>query len=37
VPRAWREEFDGLKLIRPIVYRKPVREPAAKIEADDEE
>ncbi len=23
VPRAWREEFDGIKPIRPIVYRKP--------------
>lgn len=27
VPRAWREEFDGLKPIRPIVYRRaPKRE-----------
>ncbi|MGO9058893.1 MAG: hypothetical protein ACLQU2_16100 [Candidatus Binataceae bacterium] len=23
VPRAWREEFDNIKPIRPIVYRKP--------------
>jgi hypothetical protein len=23
VPRAWREEFDGLRPIKPIVYRKP--------------
>jgi len=23
VPRAWREAFDGLRPIRPIVYRKP--------------
>jgi hypothetical protein len=23
VPRAWREEFDGLKPIRPIAYKKP--------------
>jgi hypothetical protein len=23
VPRAWREEFDGIKRIRPIAYRKP--------------
>jgi len=27
-PRAWREEFDGLKPIRPIAYKKP----AAKTE-----
>jgi hypothetical protein len=23
IPRSWREEFDGLKPIRPIAYRKP--------------
>jgi len=23
IPRAWREEFDGLKPIRPIGYKKP--------------
>jgi hypothetical protein len=23
IPRAWREEFDGLKPIRPIAYKKP--------------
>ncbi len=29
VPRAWREEFDGLKPIRPIAYKKPApKEPA---------
>jgi hypothetical protein len=22
IPRSWREEFDGLKPIRPIAYRK---------------
>jgi hypothetical protein len=23
VPRAWREEFDGIKPIRPVAYKKP--------------
>jgi hypothetical protein len=23
IPRAWHEEFDGIKPIRPIAYRKP--------------
>ena len=31
--RAWREEFDGLRPIRPIVYRKP----AAKSEEPQDE
>ena len=34
VPRAWREEFDGLKPIRPHARRKPVPEPQGLREPD---
>jgi hypothetical protein len=27
VPRAWREEFDGLKSYKPIAYSKPPAQP----------
>jgi len=34
IPRAWREEFDGLRPIKPIAYKKPA--PKAN-EADSEQ
>jgi len=30
VPRAWREEFDGLKPIRPHGRKKPAAEPLSR-------
>jgi hypothetical protein len=33
IPRAWQEEFDGIKPIRPVAYRKPPKEPLALKEA----
>jgi len=35
VPRAWREEFDGLKPIRPITYKKKPAAPKVDERPDE--